>query len=62
MIFSIDKRTVCHIGKGGGQRSDFAEAFECAGYRIARKKFPELFAGGPQARKSVNRPVSPLTH
>ena len=38
--------TVCHIGRGGGPRNDFGEAFEDAGYRITpklRAKFPELF-------------------
>ncbi|OLE52950.1 MAG: hypothetical protein AUG51_15565 [Acidobacteria bacterium 13_1_20CM_3_53_8] len=38
--------TVCHIGRGGGERNDFGEAFEDAGYRITpklRAKFPELF-------------------
>ncbi len=38
--------TVCHIGRGGGERNDFGEAFEDAGYRITpelRRKFPELF-------------------
>ena len=40
------KCTVCHIGRGGGERNDFGEAFEDAGYRITpklRAKFPELF-------------------
>lgn len=40
------KCTVCHIGKGGGERNDFGEAFEDAGYRITSKlrlKFPDLF-------------------
>lgn len=38
--------TVCHIGHGGGERNDFGEAFEDAGYRITpklREKFPKLF-------------------
>ena len=38
--------TVCHVGRGGGERNDFGEAFEDAGYRITprlREKFPELF-------------------
>jgi hypothetical protein len=42
--------TVCHIGKGGGERNDFGEAFEDAGYRITpklRAKFPELFESKP---------------
>ena len=40
------KCTVCHIGRGGGERNDFGEAFGDAGFRIndkLRKKFPELF-------------------
>jgi len=44
------KCTVCHIGKGGGERNDFGEAFEDAGYRITpklRAKFPELFEREP---------------
>lgn len=44
------KCTVCHIGKGGGERNDFGEAFEDAGYRITpklRAKFPELFESKP---------------
>lgn len=38
--------TVCHIGRGGGERNDFGEAFEDAGYRITpklRERFPKLF-------------------
>ncbi len=45
------KCTVCHIGKGGGERNDFGEAFEDAGYRITpklRAKFPELFEREPR--------------
>ena len=45
------KCTVCHIGKGGGERNEFGEAFEDAGYRITpklRAKFPELFELKPQ--------------
>ena len=40
------KCTVCHVGRGGGERNDFGEAFEDAGYRITsklRSKFPSLF-------------------
>jgi hypothetical protein len=40
------KCTVCHIERGGGERNDFGEAFEDAGYRITpklREKFTELF-------------------
>lgn len=38
--------TVCHIGRGGGERNDFGEAFADAGFRITpklRAKFPDLF-------------------
>jgi hypothetical protein len=45
------KCTVCHIGKGGGERNDFGEAFEDAGYRITpkmREKFPQLFERQPR--------------
>lgn len=44
------KCTVCHIGKGGGERNDFGEAFEDAGFRITQKlraKFPNLFEREP---------------
>jgi hypothetical protein len=40
------KCTICHVGRGGGERNDFGEAFEDAGYRITphlREKFPEMF-------------------
>jgi len=40
------KCTICHIGHGGGERNDFGEAFEDAGYRITprlREKFPGKF-------------------
>lgn len=40
------KCTVCHIGRGGGERNDFGEAFEDTGFRITpklRQKFPEVF-------------------
>ena len=40
------KCTVCHIGHGGGERNDFGEAFEDAGFRITprlREKFTDLF-------------------
>ncbi len=43
----MGKCNVCHIGRGGGgERNDFGEAFEDAGYRITpklRAKFPDLF-------------------
>ena len=38
--------TVCHMGRGGGERNDFGEAFEDAGYRVTpklRRKFPAVF-------------------
>lgn len=41
-----NKCTICHIGRGGGERNDFGEAFEDAGFRITprlREKFPDLF-------------------
>jgi hypothetical protein len=44
------KCTVCHIGRGGGERNDFGEAFEDAGYRITpklRAQFPDKFAREP---------------
>ncbi len=45
------KCTVCHVGKGGGERNEFGEAFEDGGYRITpklRAKFPELFEREPR--------------
>jgi hypothetical protein len=45
------KCTLCHLGKGGGERNDFGEAFEDTGYRITpklRAKFPELFESKPR--------------
>jgi hypothetical protein len=45
------KCTVCHIGRGGGERNEFGEAFEDAGYRITpklRAKFPQLFEQEPK--------------
>ena len=45
------KCTICHVGKGGGERNDFGEAFEDAGYRITpklRAKFPKLFEREPR--------------
>ena len=44
-----NKCTLCHIGRGGGERNDFGEAFEDAGYRITpklREQFPEKFQRG----------------
>ncbi len=40
------KCTVCHLGRGGGERNDFGEAFEDTGYRITpklREQFPAKF-------------------
>ena len=37
------KCTIRHIGRGGGERTDFGDAFEDAGYRLTPKlsaKFP----------------------
>ena len=45
------KCTVCHIGKGRGERNEFGEAFEDGGYRITpklRAKFPDLFLREPR--------------
>ena len=45
------KCTICHIGHGGGERNDFGEAFEDAGFRITpkmREKFPKLFEREPR--------------
>lgn len=45
------KCTVCHAGKGGGERNEFGELFEDSGYRITpklRAKFPELFEREPR--------------
>ena len=39
------KCTICHIGRGGGERNDFGEAFEDAGFRITpklREKFQKI--------------------
>jgi hypothetical protein len=40
------KCTISHIGRGGGERNDFGETFEDAGFRITprlREKFPDKF-------------------
>ena len=45
-----NKCTVCHIGHGGGERNDFGEAFEDAGFRITpklRAQFPDKFEREP---------------
>jgi hypothetical protein len=55
-----NKCTVCHIGHGGGERNEFGEAFEDAGYRITpklRAKFPQLFEHDP-----VEQPTGGATH
>lgn len=41
-----NKCTVCHVGRGGGERNDFGEAFADSGFRITpklRKQFPDMF-------------------
>jgi len=46
------KCTICHIGHGGGERNDFGEAFEDAGFRITprlRENFPEMFVQKPSS-------------
>ncbi|HZS49207.1 MAG TPA: hypothetical protein VFC63_29340 [Blastocatellia bacterium] len=46
------KCTVCHQGRGGGERNDFGDAFENAGYRITpklRKDYPDLFETKPRS-------------
>ena len=51
------KCTVCHIGRGGGERNDFGEAFEDSGFRITpklRAKFPDRFAPAAQERKDAS--------
>lgn len=56
-----NKCTLCHIGRGGGERNDFGEAFEDLGYRITpklRAKFPDLFEqpnGETPANKNTQR-------
>lgn len=55
------KCTVCHIGRGGGERNDFGEAFEDAGYRITpklRAKFPGLFERTPRTEPTVKPSAS----
>ena len=44
--------TICHIGRGGGERNDFGDAFEDAGYRFTpklRAKYPDMFIS-PKAK------------
>lgn len=46
------KCSLCHVGRGGGERNDFGEAFEDVGYRITprlREKFPALFEQKPRS-------------
>lgn len=46
------KCILCHVGRGGGERNDFGDAFEDAGYRITpklREKFPQFFEKDPPA-------------
>lgn len=53
--------TVCHIGRGGGERNDFGEAFEDAGYRITprlRAKYPTLFEENKTASAKSAQPGS----
>jgi hypothetical protein len=55
------KCTLCHIGRGGGERNDFGEAFADAGFRITpklRKKFPEIFS--QQEARGRSETTSPL--
>ena len=50
--------TVCHIGRGGGERNDFGEAFEDTGYRITpklRAQFPNLFENKPRSESLAPR-------
>jgi hypothetical protein len=45
------KCTICHVGRGGGERNNFGEAFEDTGFRITprlREKFPEMFTRNPR--------------
>ncbi|MFL6230520.1 MAG: hypothetical protein ACJ741_17245 [Pyrinomonadaceae bacterium] len=45
------KCTVCHVGRGGGERNDFGEAFADVGFRITprlREKFPDRFTRRPR--------------
>jgi len=46
-----DNCTLCHIGKGGEQSNNFADAFEDARHRITpklRTKFSDLFLREPR--------------
>ncbi len=41
-----NKCTICHFERGGGERNEFGEAFEDAGYRFTpqfRAKFAKFF-------------------
>jgi hypothetical protein len=53
------KCILCHVGRGGGERNDFGDAFEDAGYRITpklRDKFPQFFEKDSSASKSKAQP------
>jgi hypothetical protein len=52
------KCTICHIGRGGGERNDFGDAYEDAGFRFTpklRAKFPQMF-NVPKSDKTNPKP------
>ncbi|MFN2456296.1 MAG: hypothetical protein ABR577_19030 [Pyrinomonadaceae bacterium] len=56
------KCSVCHINHPGGERNDFGEAFEDAGFRITpqmRAKFSELFESKPRDMENLDTPQQP---
>jgi len=56
------KCLVCHINHPGGERNEFGEAFEDAGFRITpqmRKKFPQLFESKPRDAENQDTPPQP---
>jgi hypothetical protein len=56
------KCTICHIGRGGGERNDFGDAYEDAGFRFTpklRAKFPQMF--NVPEDKSKEKPKSDKT-
>src|SRR5260370_7046782 len=56
------KCILCHVGRGGGERNDFGDAFEDAGYRITpnlRDKFPQFLKKAPPPSKP--KPLPPTT-
>ncbi len=56
------KCLVCHIGHPGGERNDFGEAFEDAGFRITpqmRAKFPQLFQSKPCDAENLDTSQQP---